>query len=127
MLFCLSSHGLRGCGSAFYVRPLAHITMKNALIIFLCSAVIFVSGCATSDTHGRTVEVASLPRDTPDKVISEIGRVLGAAHISADVALGAPVGQPARYLIAVPADKQAEAASLLKQDAAIHKYEIEVH
>ena len=98
-------------------------------MIILGSAAILASGCATPDFHSRTITVASLPGDSPDKaqILSRVSHVLGAANISVDVALGAPIGEPARYLIAVPADKQAEAESLLKQDVAAHKYELEVY
>jgi hypothetical protein len=115
-----------GAGSAFYVRPLAHIAMKNALMIVLCSAVILVSGCTSPDSHSRTMDVASLPGDTPDKVLSQITGMLSRAGIQCNVTLGAFGSEPARYDIHVSADKQAEAANLLKQDAAIHKYEIKI-
>ena len=72
------------------------------------------------------MDVASLPGDTPDKVLSQITRMLVGAGISCDITSGAFGSEPARYDIHVPADKQAEAMSLLKQDAAIHKYQIEV-
>jgi predicted house-cleaning NTP pyrophosphatase (Maf/HAM1 superfamily) len=72
--------------------------------------------------------VASFPGDSPDKaqILSQVGRVLSNAGISCDITLGSFGSEPARYVIHVSADKQAEAANLLKQDAAIHKYEIMV-
>ena len=101
--------------------------MKNALMIVQCSIAIFVSGCTTQDTHSKTVSVASLPGNTPDKALSRINHVLGGAGISCDISRGASGSEPARYDIQVPADKKAEAASLLKQDAAIQKYELKIY
>jgi hypothetical protein len=103
--------------------------MKNTLVIILCSVVMLVAGCAPPDSHDMGMPVASFPGESPDKaqIFSRISRVLGAANISYDVALGGIAGEPARYQFFVPADKQAEAASLLKQDAAIHKYELKVY
>jgi hypothetical protein len=73
--------------------------------------------------------VASFPGDSPDKaqILSQVGRVLSNSGISCDITLGSFGSEPARYDIHVQADKQAEAANLLKQDAVIHKYEIKVY
>ena len=95
-------------------------------MIVLCSIVILVAGCASPDSHNMGMTVASFPGDSPDKaqILSRVGRVLSDAGISYDVTLGGFAGEPARYEFHVPADKRAEAARLLKQDAAIHKYEL---
>jgi hypothetical protein len=100
--------------------------MKNPLMIVLCSTAILVSGC-TSPNHSRTINVASLPGDLSNKVLSQITHALGDAGISCDITLGSFGSEPARYDIHVPADKQAEATNLLKQDAVIHKYELKVY
>lgn len=104
-----------------------NVNMKNTLMIILCSAAILVSGCANPDSHSRTMDVASLPCDTSDKVLSQITSMLSRASIPCNVTLGAFGSEPARYDIHVSADKQAEAANLLKQDAAIHKYKIKIY
>jgi len=101
--------------------------MKITLMIVVCSVAIFLAGCASPDSHIKMMEVASCPSDTPDKVLSEIARVLDNAHIECGIALGGPVGKPVRYEIGVPIDKRAEAASLLKQYTATHQYEIEIY
>jgi hypothetical protein len=101
--------------------------MKTILTIVLCGAALLGSGCTSPDSHSRTINVASVPGDSPDIVLSQIGRVLNGAGISCDISRGAFGTEPARYEILVPADKQAEAADLLKQDAAIHKYELKVY
>ena len=99
--------------------------MKSILMIVLCSVAILLSGCASSDSHSRvlTLPAASFAVDSPDKaqILSRVGSVLGQANISSSI--GREAGS-ARWDILVPADKQAEAASLLKQDAATHKYEL---
>jgi hypothetical protein len=103
--------------------------MKNTLMIVLCSVVILIAGCTSHDSHSMGMTVASFPGDSPDKaqILSRVGHVLGDAGISCDITLGAFAGEPARYEFHVPADKQAEAATLLKLDAALHKYELKVY
>jgi hypothetical protein len=101
--------------------------MKNTLMIVLCSVAILISGCAAHDAHSKTVAVASLPGSTSDKILSQVSRVLGSSGISCDISRGAFGSEPARYNISVPADKQAAATSLLKQDAASHSYDIKIY
>jgi major membrane immunogen (membrane-anchored lipoprotein) len=109
--------------------------MKKAIIAGIMVATILMVGCSkkspsssiTPPPGSKSVAVASLPGNTSDKVLSQISHVLGGAGISCDISRGAFGSEPARYNIQVPADKKAEAASLLKQDAANQKYELKVY
>ena len=99
--------------------------VKKTNLVLVTTEIVDSAG----NSHSRMIDVASFPGDSPDQaqILSQVGRVLGAANISFDYTLGAFVGEPARYNISVPADKQAEASNLLKQDVAIHKYELKVY
>jgi hypothetical protein len=109
--------------------------MKKTIIAGIMAAIILIVGCSkkspsssiTPPPSSKSVAVASLPGNTSDKVLSQISHVLGEAGIPCDISRGAFGSGPARYSIQVPADKKAEAASLLKQDAATQKYELKVY
>jgi hypothetical protein len=101
--------------------------LKSTILMVLCSAVVWATGCKTSHFNSDTVNVpvACIPDDSHrTQTVARVGQVLGGAGIPSVIGKDS---YTARYNISVPLPRRQEATRLLKQDAQTQQYDLDFY
>ncbi len=101
--------------------------LKHAVMMVLCSAVVWAAGCKTSHFNSATVNVpvACIPDDSHrTQTTARVGQLLGEAGISSFIGKDLYTG---RYDISVPLPRRQDAVRLLKQDAQTQQYDLDFY
>jgi hypothetical protein len=101
--------------------------LKYAVLMVLCSVVVWATGCKTSHFNRATVNVpvACIPDDSHrTQTTARVAQILGEAGIPSFIGKDSYTD---RYNISVPLPRRQEATRLLKQDAQTQQYDLDFY